>query len=309
MLAEPDGAAALPRVIRPVGERLDVAPSGIVLSALEQKLAADRARRAPTRLAAALETVAGAYDYALIDCPPNVGVLTFNALRASREVIVPLETSFFAIHGVQKLLETLALLAERIGHEIAVRILPTLYDGRTRYARETLGEIRDALRSLCFDTVIRSNVKLREAARAGRPIVRFARSANGAVDYAALAVELAATPPDSPPSCRRPPRARCARWSCASATPTRARCASRATSTAGSPTAASTRRWKARTAGAYGRRSCVFRPARTSTATSSTASGAPIRRTRASSRARSAEETLSSSCDRSYLPWLVSSPT
>jgi chromosome partitioning protein len=196
VLAEPAGAATLARVIRPAGERLHVAPSGIVLSALEQKLAADRGEARTTRLASALATVAEAYDYALVDCPPNVGVLTFNALRASREVVVPLETSLFGIHGVQKLLETLALLADRIGHQIAVRILPALYDGRTRYARETLGEIRTLFGPLCFDTVIRSNVKLREAARAGRPIVRFARSANGAVDYCALAVELAATPPD-----------------------------------------------------------------------------------------------------------------
>jgi len=195
VLAEPAGTDALARVIRPVGERLHVAPSGIVLSALEQKLAVDRSDGRTTRLAAALATVAERYDYALIDCPPNVGILTFNALRAAREVVVPLETSSFGIHGVQKLLETLALLADRIGHELSVRILPTLYDGRTRYARETLGEIRALFGDLCFDTVIRSNVKLREAARAGRPVARFARGANGALDYAALAVELAASLP------------------------------------------------------------------------------------------------------------------
>jgi chromosome partitioning protein len=197
VLAEASGGTPLAEVIRPASARLHVAPAGIVLSALEQKLAADRSDGRTTRLAAALAGVADAYDYALIDCPPNVGVLTFNALRAAREVVVPLETSVFAIHGVQKLLETLALLADRVGHQLAVRVLPTLYDGRTRYARETLGEIRALFGELCFDTVIRSNVKLREAARAGRPVIRFARSANGALDYAALAVELGATPPEA----------------------------------------------------------------------------------------------------------------
>ena len=189
------GAGRLADVVRPWSDRLHLAPSGIVLSALEQKLTADRAEQRTERLAAALASVAERYDWCLIDCPPNVGVLTFNALRAAREVIVPLETSEFAIHGVQKLLETIALLGERIGHSLAVRILPTLYDGRTRYARDTLAQIRSLFGELCFDTVIRANIKLREAVRRGEPIVAFARSANGAQDYGSLAIELSLTPP------------------------------------------------------------------------------------------------------------------
>ncbi len=197
VLCEPAGhesATPLADVILPWSDDLHLAPSGIVLSALEQKLSAERANDRTERLALALESVADRYDYAVIDCPPSVSVLTFNALRAAREVIVPLETSDFAIHGVQKLLETIALLSDRIGHELSVRLLPTLYDGRSRYARETLGEIRSLFGDLCFDTVVRSNIKLREAARRGRPIVSYARSANGAQDYGALAIELALTP-------------------------------------------------------------------------------------------------------------------
>ena len=88
----------------------------IVLSALEQKLAAERVDARTERLSNALDGLPdNAYDYVLIDCPPNVGLLTFNALRAATEVIVPLETSRFAIHGVERLLETIALLSERIG--------------------------------------------------------------------------------------------------------------------------------------------------------------------------------------------------
>jgi hypothetical protein len=122
--------------------------------------------------------------------------LTFNALRAASEVIIPLETSFFAIDGVQKLLETISLLSDRIGHDLHVRVLPTLYDGRTRYARETLGEIRELFKELCFDSVIRLNVKLREAARKGIPISQYAPTANGAIDHASVAMELAASAPE-----------------------------------------------------------------------------------------------------------------
>ena len=196
VLAEPEGGGQLQEITLEVGKNLDLVPSGIVLSALEQKLASERVEARTERLSAALESLPeGTYDYALIDCPPNVGVLTFNALRAASEVIIPLETSRFAIHGVEKLLETIALLTERIGHDLTVRILTTLYDGRTRFSRTTLAQIRESFKDMCFDTVIRLNVKLREAAGRGRPIASFAPSANGALDHAALAVEVEASPP------------------------------------------------------------------------------------------------------------------
>ncbi len=198
VLAEPEGAAALGEVIVQISERMDLAPSSIVLSALEQKLAAERSDSRTERLSSALEQLDPnlRYDYVLIDCPPNVGLLTFNALRSAREVIIPLEASFFAIDGVQKLLETIGLLSDRIGHELSVRILPTMYDGRTRYARQTLADIRELFKDLCFDTVIRQNVKLRETARHGLPIIRYAPSANGALDYSAAAIEVEASPPE-----------------------------------------------------------------------------------------------------------------
>jgi chromosome partitioning protein len=196
ILAEPDGSERLREVIIEVGEGLDLAPSGIVLSALEPKLASERVDERTERLSAAIDALPeDAYEYVLIDCPPNVGLLTFNALRAATEVIIPLETSRFAIHGVEKLLETIALLTERIGHDLNVRVLTTLYDGRTRFARTTLAEIREIFKDMCFDTVIRLNVKLREAAARGKPIGNLAPSANGALDHAALAVEVEASPP------------------------------------------------------------------------------------------------------------------
>jgi hypothetical protein len=76
-----------------------------------------------------------------------------------------------------------------------VRVLTTLYDGRTRFSRTTLAEIREIFKDMCFDTVIRLNVKLREAAARGKPIGNLAPSANGALDHAALAVEVEASPP------------------------------------------------------------------------------------------------------------------
>ncbi len=191
VLAEAEGAGAkLGDVVVQAGEHLDVAPSGVILSALEQKLTAEGARGRTERLASALGKLEKSYDFGLIDCPPNVGILTFNALRAASEVIIPLETSYFSMHGVAKLLETIALLEDRIGHSLKIRILPTLFDGRTRFAKRALAEIRETYKDLVFDSVIRSNVRLREAAQRGVPIAKLDRRSYGFVDYMSLALEV-----------------------------------------------------------------------------------------------------------------------
>ncbi|MFP8875172.1 MAG: AAA family ATPase [Myxococcota bacterium] len=195
VLLDPEDTHHLSQVVVNVSERLDLVPSGIALSAIEQKLGAQATESPTERLAIALEKLPAPYDYVIIDCPPNVGMLTFNALRAASEVIIPLEMSFFAIDGVQKLLETIDLLSERIRHDLSVRILPTLYDGRTRFARETLQDIRELFGERCFDTVIRQNVKLREAVRRGLPVSHFAPATTGAIDYGALALEVEAGAP------------------------------------------------------------------------------------------------------------------
>src|SRR5262249_22506804 len=191
VLAEPpESAARLEDVIVKAAPNLDVAPSGVILSALEQKLSAEGVRGRTERLAQVIGRLETAYEFVLIDCPPNVGILTFNALRAAQEVIVPLETSYFALHGVAKLLETIALLEDRIGHSLKIRILPTLFDGRTRFAKRALAEIREAYKDLVFGAVLRSNARLREAAQRGVPIATLDRRSYGFVDYMSLALEV-----------------------------------------------------------------------------------------------------------------------
>jgi chromosome partitioning protein len=206
VLAEGGSAPAkLEEVIVTAGPGLDVAPSGVILSALEQKLAAESAAGRTERLARAIAQLPKPYDFILIDCPPNVGILTFNALRAADEVIVPLETSYFAMHGVAKVLETIGLLEDRIGHQLRIRILPTLFDGRTRFAKRALAEIRETYKDLVFDTVIRQNVRLREAAQRGTPIARLDRRCYGFVDYMSLALEILFDRPEDVAEETQPP--------------------------------------------------------------------------------------------------------
>jgi chromosome partitioning protein len=182
---EPTG---LRDVIRPVRDNLDVAPADILLSSIPEMLAGLPGRE--DLLAGALAGVHGDYDYVIVDCPPNVGALTFNALKACSEAIVPMDPSFFALHGIGKLLETVDLLAEKSGHHIEARVLVTLYPGRATFVKAVVDELRRHLPERYFETIIRYSVKLAEAASHGLPIVEYCRHCVGFDDYRALAAEV-----------------------------------------------------------------------------------------------------------------------
>ena len=102
ILAEANPRRSIREICLEIETGLHLAPSGVVLSALEQKLGAEPVEQRTKRLSRALEAVRADFDYVLIDCPPAVGLLTFNALRAASEAIVPLETSFFAIDDTKR---------------------------------------------------------------------------------------------------------------------------------------------------------------------------------------------------------------
>jgi len=181
-------AAVLRDVILTVRDNLDVAPADILLSGIPEALGDQIGRE--DILSDALASFKGDYDYVIIDCPPNVGILTFNALKASSEAIVPVDPSFFALHGIGKLLETFDILEKETGHRIAVRALITLYSGRTAFARAVADEIRQHLCGRHFETVIRYSVKLAEAASHGLPIADYCQWCIGFEDYRALATEV-----------------------------------------------------------------------------------------------------------------------
>jgi chromosome partitioning protein len=175
-------------VIRTVRENLDVAPADIRLSALSERLAGLVGRE--DILSDAIASVEGRYDYVVVDCPPNVGLLTFNALKACSEAIVPMDPSFFSLHGLGKQLETINVLAKQTDHHIAARVLVTLYSGRSPFAKAVLDEVRRHLAGRHFETIIRYSVKLAEAASHGVPIAHYSRHCVGFDDYQALAAEV-----------------------------------------------------------------------------------------------------------------------
>lgn len=175
-------------VILPVLDNLHVAPADILLSAIPEMLSGLAGRE--DLLSDALAGVRDDYDYVIVDCPPNVGLLTFNALKACSEAIVPMDPSFFSLHGIGKVLETFDLLAQKSDHHIEARVLVTLYPGRSPFVKAVVDELHRHLDGQCFDTIIRYSIKLAEAASHGVPIVQYCRHCVGFDDYKALLAEV-----------------------------------------------------------------------------------------------------------------------
>src|SRR5687767_12472221 len=189
-------------VVWQIASDFDLAPSNLKLAAFEQVFAGRQGRE--DRLSRALDAARNNYQWCIIDCPPSVGLLTFNALRACDEVIVPVETGYFSLHGLAKMMETLEMLRERCSKEIVIRVLPTLYDTRTKLAREVLSELRGKFREYLMDSTVNFNTKLKEAASFGQPITEYDPGSRGYKDFVNLArelmghrpVEVEATPTD-----------------------------------------------------------------------------------------------------------------
>jgi len=167
---------------------LDIVSSNILLSTLEQELK-DK-EDAVSKLRDAILSEKLNYNYIIVDCPPSLGFLTFNALRAAEMILVPIDMSAFSLMGVGKLLGMLELIKVKIGHSPAVNAVATLFDNRTKYSQTMLGEIKSFFRDQMLVTVIRSCVALKKAAAKGVSVIQFDIKSNGALDYIALANEL-----------------------------------------------------------------------------------------------------------------------
>ena len=172
-------------------ERFELAPSGIDLAAFEQQMTGIVDRE--NCLRKVLEGIQDDYDYVIIDCPPSVSLLTFNALRAATDVIVPVEMGYFSLHGLSKQLETLNILCGQCDQQINVMVLASMYDIRTKMGREILAELKKHFSAKMFKTVVNFNTKLKEAASLGQPISEYDPASKGYKDFLTLAEELAGT--------------------------------------------------------------------------------------------------------------------
>jgi chromosome partitioning protein len=189
LIEDVDGKPAkISEVVWQIASDFDLAPSNIKLSAFEQIFAGRNGRE--DRLAKSLASASSTYQWAIIDCPPSVGLITFNALKACDEVVVPVETGYFSLHGLAKMMETLEVMKDRCGRDILIRVLPTLYDTRTKLAREVLSELRAKFRDYLMESTVNFNTKLKEAASFGQPITEYDPGSRGYKDFVNLAREL-----------------------------------------------------------------------------------------------------------------------
>lgn len=169
--------------------RLFLVPSSIALAGAEVELAVVAQRE--RRLAQILPSVADAYDYVFVDCPPSLGLLTVNALTAVDAVLVPLQCEFYALEGLSQLIATIHLVRDHLNPGLAVNgVVLTMFDARTNLSAEVATEVRRHLANAVYETVIPRSVRLAEAPSHGRPIARYAPESRGAAAYRALATEM-----------------------------------------------------------------------------------------------------------------------
>lgn len=194
--------APLADVRRRLSENLWMVGSSLDLAAAEIELAGVVGREVILRDKLRQDT--GSFDYVLVDCPPSLGILTLNALAAVREVFIPLQPHFLALHGLGKLLETLEVVAARLNPPLRLGgVILCMYDANTRLAAEVSRDVEDFLQSArgrktpwadaeTFRTRIRRNIRLAEAPSFGKSIFQYAPDSHGAEDYGRLAEEVLA---------------------------------------------------------------------------------------------------------------------
>ena len=139
----------------------------------------------------ALAEVKEEYDYIIIDCSPSLGLITVNALTAADSVIIPVQCQYFALEGLGKLLNTIKIVQSRFNPELDIEgILLTMFDSRTRIAKQVVSEVKTHFQSMVFDTIINVNTRLSEAPSFGQTAIMHDATSIGAINYLNLAREI-----------------------------------------------------------------------------------------------------------------------
>jgi chromosome partitioning protein len=175
-------------ILSNVVQGVDLVPANITLTAVEPLLADQPGRE--RQLLEHIEPLRNLYDYVLIDCPPSLGLLSINALRAATQILTPLEASLFALDGIQRLQDIINLLQDKYQLQIPVKALLTMFDSHPRFSLTVLQHIRQQMPVSLSGIQIRHTVRAREAAYFGKPLCEYAPHSTATDDYRRLAVEI-----------------------------------------------------------------------------------------------------------------------
>lgn len=168
---------------------LSLLPTRIDLVGAEVELVNEKKRE--YYVSRALQPVRDDYDFIIIDCSPSLGLITVNALTASDSVIIPIQSEYFALEGLGKLLNTVRIVQTRLNPKLSIEgLLITMYDSRLRLARQVVEDVRSHFKGLVFDTLIYRNTKLAEAPSYGRSVISYDATCQGTVNYLNLATEI-----------------------------------------------------------------------------------------------------------------------
>ena len=181
-------------VVPTVTEGLSLIPAAIALATLDRQ--SGRLDGLGLVLKQAVDRLRPHYDYILIDCPPVLGVLLINALAAAERLIVPVQTEFLAIKGLERLQHTLQMVTRARPVPLDVVIVPTFYDQRTRASRDSLVALRRDFAGQLWSGVVPIDTRFRDASGAGIPPALYDPRARGVEAYAALLEELVQRGPD-----------------------------------------------------------------------------------------------------------------
>jgi chromosome partitioning protein len=168
---------------------LDLIPSHIDLVGAEIEMINYPNRE--TVLKRILESVSADYEFIIIDCSPSLGLITVNALTAADSVVIPVQTEFFALEGLGKLLNTVKIVQNRLNVDLKIEgILMTMYDGRLRLCNQVVSEVRRHFEDMVFSSIIHRNTRLSEAPSVGKPVILYDSDSKGAINYLNLAKEI-----------------------------------------------------------------------------------------------------------------------
>ena len=186
-----DSTCGLSEVIKPAAnqDNLWVAPSKISLAKLEASLVGELDSH--FRLKDKIEPLLERFTHVVIDCPPTLGLLTVNALVAATHLLIPIQSSYFALEGTDDLLETIEKVRARANTRLQILgVLITMHDRRTSLARDIQNQIQKVFGTKVFKTVISKNVRLEESPAYRESIFSFAPDSTGAADYYRLCEEV-----------------------------------------------------------------------------------------------------------------------